>query len=246
MPPIPTPTSTTTSFTLHLPTGQATFSFPPSPTNPSQIGTRTRISIPAGSAWMPGPHWHEHYVEHVRVLKGRAKLVVSGVESTRGPGDGVVTFEKFVVHDFGRADGGKALKDGGEEGVVEVEEWTEPEDGFKQVFFYNLLSPMIDPNLGSATPTTSPNITFPLVLQLLAAIPHLDNFVDPLPFLPHNLPVLGGFLFGVKYVLTHLIYMAGSAVGRGMGYQRWVREYTPREFWEVAERGGVVGKGKGE
>jgi uncharacterized cupin superfamily protein len=77
------------------------------------------MTIPKGSTWSPGAHWHENYTEYTRVIKGRVKFTIGGVVSVKGPEDGVVTFPKYVVHDFCRAD-----VDG--EGDVVIEEWTDP------------------------------------------------------------------------------------------------------------------------
>jgi hypothetical protein len=100
-----------------------TFSFPDF-TDPSKPN-HTTISIPSGSGWAPGAHWHESYTEHVQIKKGRAEVTIGDVTRTYGPEDGVLTFPKCTIHNFGRADGGKAPAAGGDEGDVEVEEWTD-------------------------------------------------------------------------------------------------------------------------
>lgn len=83
---------------------------------------RTIISIPEHSNWGPGLHWHEAYTEHIRILRGRARITVNGVTKIYGPSDGVVTFEKFDVHDFSRADANTGQAD---DGPLEVMEWTD-------------------------------------------------------------------------------------------------------------------------
>lgn len=115
---MPSITRDNRSFTLPLPGGLVTFEYPSL--------HRTRIIIPRGSKWGPGAHWHEHYVEHVRVLRGRVKVTINGVEGVKGPEDGVATFQLFDVHDFARADGGTETDGEGDEGDVIVEEWTDP------------------------------------------------------------------------------------------------------------------------
>ncbi|KAJ9606171.1 hypothetical protein H2200_009132 [Cladophialophora chaetospira] len=243
MPPTPATTSSAKSFTLLLPAGLVTFTFPP-PEAYTTGNARTRITIPKGSTWSPGAHWHEHYTEHIRVLQGRLKLTLNGVVSIKGPEDGVVTFQKFEVHDFCRADGGAAEGEG-DDGDVVVEEWTDPEDGFKEVFFYNVMSAFADPSLGATTSTNPPNFTVPLLLQLLTTIPYVDNYVDLLPFLPNSASLVGRVLFGVKWMLTHGFYAIGGWVGWAAGYHSWVREYTPPELWIVAERGPIPRGEKG-
>ncbi|KAK4947776.1 hypothetical protein LTR10_013284 [Elasticomyces elasticus] len=212
------------SFTLELGSGLVTFSFPST--------HRTRITIPPGSLWSPGAHWHETYTEHMRVLQGQVKFTIDGTAKVIGPEDGVHTIRKYEVHDFCRADGGSGDED------VMVEEWTEPDDGFKQVFFYNVLSLFKD----SLDPTTQKAKLSPgLAVQLLRTIAHVDNFVDPLPFLPSSVSVL----FAVKYILTHSVYGLGKVLGSVLGYQVWFKGYTPEESWDVAERGATLGKVEG-
>ena len=90
-------------------------------------------------------------------------------------------------------------------------------------------------------PNQKANITPSIALQLLRTIAHVDNFVDPFPFFAgiYTVPLLGSVAFWSKYILTHGIYTFVSALGSALGYSAWIKEYTPRELWEVAERGGV-------
>ncbi|KAK5045411.1 hypothetical protein LTR84_009275 [Exophiala bonariae] len=197
----------------------------------------TLITIPPGSAWEPGAHWHESYVENVRVVKGRAWVSVNGVVKEIGPGEGSVRFELRDVHTFGRADRGRKSEDSDhEEEDVVLEEWTEPDDGFKQVFFYNLLRI-------AQTATANSSLFRPsTILQLVRVIAHVDNYADLLPFLTAYwwLP------FSLKYALVHAVYGFGSALGWAFGYQKWLKEYTPRDLWSVAERGAVTKRGREE
>lgn len=100
------------SFTLVLGSGPVTFSFPSL--------HRTRIAIPPGSLWRPGPHWHESYVEHMRVVQGTVKFTVNGTTTVVGPEDEPRIIRPYDVHDFCRADSEDCSED------VVVEEWTEP------------------------------------------------------------------------------------------------------------------------
>ncbi|KEF63067.1 uncharacterized protein A1O9_01043 [Exophiala aquamarina CBS 119918] len=205
------------SITVKLFGNQVTFTFP-SPHS-------TLITIPPGSAWEPGPHWHEAYVENVRVVQGRAWVSVNGVVREVGVGEGSVRFGLRDVHTFGRADRGRKGEPGADAGDVVIEECTEPDDGFKHVFFYNVLRTVQTSSL--ARPST--------ILQLMRTVAHVDNYVDLLPFLGSSwwLP------FSLKYALVHAVYGLGSAFAGALGYPKWSREFTPRELWGVAERGAV-------
>ncbi len=112
-----------TSISLTLPAGPVTFHFPNSDLSKS-LGKHNHciLAIPTTSSWGPGPHWHEAYTEHIQVLKGRAKVTINGISQVVGPKDGILTFEKFVIHDFCAARG-EETESGGE---VWVEEWTDP------------------------------------------------------------------------------------------------------------------------
>lgn len=98
------------SITVNLPSGLVTFTFLPN--------NHTQITIPPKSPWHPGAHWHEAYIERLRVLQGRLKVIINGHTRLVGAEDGFVTFEKYAVHDFWRADG--------VEGDVVIEEMTDP------------------------------------------------------------------------------------------------------------------------
>jgi hypothetical protein len=107
----------------------ASFTFLINPPNHEDSITSSRlITIPPRSTWTTGLHWHEEYVERVRVLQGKARVTYDGVTKDYGPEDGILRFEKFIVHGFGRADSG------GEIDTV-IEEWTEPGESFEILFF---------------------------------------------------------------------------------------------------------------
>ena len=122
-----TTTSSLDSISLKLPAGPVTFSFPSSPLAKQYTkANHSFISIPPKSPWCPGAHWHEAYTEHIKVVKGRAKVTIDGKSRLVGPEDGMMTFEKLQIHDFERADKvGKRGEDWEAEDVV-IEEWTDP------------------------------------------------------------------------------------------------------------------------
>jgi hypothetical protein len=101
----------------------------------------------------------------------------------------------FMFHEFRRADMGKKVGEGGEEGDVVVEEWTDPADGFKEVFFRNVISVFSDAN-SKIGPSDG--------LQLLTTIAWVDNYPE-IQFLPqwmgyyvsHGLREYVGWVVGV-------------------------------------------------
>lgn len=66
---------------------------------------------------------HERYTEYIQVLRGRIIVVLNGRSKVITAEDGPQVVEKFVVHEWMRADRGSDAKD---EGEVIVEEWTDP------------------------------------------------------------------------------------------------------------------------
>ena len=57
------------------PTEIVKFTFPRDFKTATVQGSRI-ITVPPGSTWETGLHWHEQYEESVRVLKGKAKVTV--------------------------------------------------------------------------------------------------------------------------------------------------------------------------
>lgn len=103
------------------------------------------------------------------------------------------------------------------------------EDGFKEVFFYNVMSIFHD-----CRNTGKPNVAE--AIQLLTTIAYVDNYVQILPF--RAIP------FSVQWALCHSLYACGTFLGWTMGYKTWYEEYTPEQLWEVAARQGECRKVK--
>lgn len=179
-------------------------------TDPSRPGL-TRITLPYKSIWTPGPHWHEKYTEFFRVLKGKVIVKLNGVAKTVGPDDGPQRVDKFVIHEFMRADIDKP-DDEKDAGDVVTEEWTDPSDGAKHVFFRNIFSRLEEPDQG----------WMPWIfLQVLFMVVHNDNFIV---FVPGRL----------TFIFTHAVYSVINVVGRICGFRKWHKEYTPKNLRQVA------------
>lgn len=90
------------------------------------------------------------------------------------------------------------------------------DDGFKDVFFYNLLGTLYDnPNRRNSR----------TVAQLGALIAYVDEY-----------PVLGNGPFWWKYVYVHAAKMVWAWRGWWLGLRPWVEEYTPERLWSIARR----------
>lgn len=191
----------------------ATFTFE---TDPDRPGI-TQITLPEKSTWSPGPHWHETHVEYFRVLQGRVLIKLGDRSRIVTPQDGAVVVEKYLIHDFMRAD--KDLpNDQKDSGDVITEEWTDPADGVKHVFFRNIFSTLQDSGYWG-------RLTFIQALYIAA------SYDDYIVFVPGR----------ASYVVTHLMYSSIRFFGPLLGLQPWIEEYTPADLRSVA-RGGKLGK----
>ncbi|KAI0159560.1 hypothetical protein GGR57DRAFT_428745 [Xylariaceae sp. FL1272] len=97
------------------------------------VPDRATITLPPGSTWTSGPHWHSTHTEFLQVLSGQAEVMLAGeVLAAVGPTDGVVTVTRNTIHEWRRSQSA-----GLDEDLV-VREWTDPKDGQKEAFFRNL------------------------------------------------------------------------------------------------------------
>ncbi|KAI0000605.1 hypothetical protein F4779DRAFT_604688 [Xylariaceae sp. FL0662B] len=113
--------------------------FPAAVTYDLSVRDQATITVPAGSTWTSGRHWHATHTEYLQVERGRAEITVGDTaRAAVEPGEGVVTVPRGVAHEWRRwrslspASSTTAAAD--DEDLV-VREWTEPRDGEKEAFF---------------------------------------------------------------------------------------------------------------
>lgn len=176
------------------------FQFDSDPSRPEII----RITLPEKSTFTVGAHWHERHTEYFRVIKGRLAIKRDGVVEVVTADDGPQRVDKFVVHDFWRADRylPEEEKDAGD---VITEEWTDPIDGIKRVFFRNVFSILQDAEKYWGRWT---------YLQALTVLAAYDEFIDILP----------GRL---SYTAVHILYASVRVVAPLIGLSSWHEAYTP-------------------
>lgn len=173
----------------------------------------TQITLPTKSVYSPGLHWHETHTEFFRVIQGRVIIVRNGIEIEVGPDDGQVRIDKFVVHNFWRADRDRPDDQKDSEDVV-TEEWTDPADGLKHVFFRNIFSTIDDQQYWGRW----------LSIQALFVASHNDEFVE----------VISGRL---SHTATHALYLLVNLAGLVLDLKSWYPEYTPEDLRSVAQYG---------
>ncbi|KAH8763594.1 hypothetical protein F5883DRAFT_559210 [Diaporthe sp. PMI_573] len=203
-------------------------------TEPHQV----TITLPASSTWSSGLHWHERHVEYLRVIKGSVQVTLDNQVRTISASDSEteVRVDRNVWHEWRRAD----IED--DEDVVVVE-LTEPEDGEKAVFFWNLNGVILKAQ-SLKCPPYMPKLLHGLLLDawvtlsLFAIFRGLDNvpvFVNVLQAFSKR-----GFVFAEKtlghtalravdVVISHIILLLASFVSLLFGIRAVREEFTPAE-----------------
>ncbi|KAL2171202.1 hypothetical protein VTG60DRAFT_3513 [Thermothelomyces hinnuleus] len=133
------------------------------------------ITLPAGSTWTSGLHWHETHTEYLRLVKGRIRLRL---------GDAVQTKPRSGGEEVAAEEEEEEEEEEEKEEVVVVER-TEPADGDKAVFFWNLNGVILEAEAEAAVPARRTTATGRLAgvwaglwttLSLWAIFDALDNF----------------------------------------------------------------------
>ncbi|KAJ1711633.1 hypothetical protein NYO67_6199 [Aspergillus flavus] len=203
-----TETKHTTTFTRP---GEVTYILP----EPSS--STVTIILPPKSAWTSGSHWHESHTEYLRVIQGVAKVTIQNRTCTYRPSDGIITIPKFAVHEWSRVLDLEDSDVNNEELIVQ--EWTDPADGLKEVFFRNLNSVILERSgkgwFGSVV----------FMLQLWTIFHKLDNW-----------PVILDGPFYVRWLLTHVVVGVGTRLGILCGLRAVYDEYTPKELIDRRSR----------
>jgi hypothetical protein len=184
----------------------------------------TRITLPNGSAWSSGLHWHNTHTEYLRLIQGSIRVALGTAEHiiTARPGQAkedqiVLIVERGVRHEWSRA----VIDDGLD---VIVEESTEPRDGMKSVFFWAVNAVVlegIERIRGSGSGIGAWFEEWLLWWKLMIVFWELDNW-----------PVFGGgyffeslFTFGILTVAGLLGWISGTKVIR--------KDIMPEDIWEL-------------
>lgn len=144
------------------------------------------ITLPSGSTWSSGLHWHESHVEYLRIVKGRVRVRLGDTvrmisAATHDTGSSIENVKETRVDKHMRHEWSRAELNG--EDVVVIER-TEPTDGEKAIFFWNLNGVILDAQSRLKTRnatgfTVRPRQTLIelwLTLNLFVIFRSLDNF----------------------------------------------------------------------
>lgn len=199
------------------------------------------ITLPRGSTWTSGLHWHETHTEYLQVLQGSIQVqlgdseqVVSATASSKPE----VEVPRFVWHAWQRA----TPHDGDDVVVVER---TVPADGEKSLFFWNLNGVILDAprmletgviSLFPSSGLRTVLLDFWVMLNLFVIFHHLDNCPVLVNF-PEKLRDSGAvsrrFLVLADRVVTRTVLYLASWVGWLLNARPLRLKYTPAE--EYAE-----------
>jgi quercetin dioxygenase-like cupin family protein len=216
------PRTNTTRQTSFTRPGNVTYSFDASK-NPLKA---TTITLPPGSPWTSGLHWHETHTEYLQIIQGAAKVTLNGTTSTYTAEDGIIVVPCYARHEWHRADAAhpQSTTD------LIVKEWTDPIDGQKEIFFRNLNSAILDANAAGLL-----NEIW-LTLQLFMIFAVLDTY--PVFWSGPKSLRLGARV--VEWVVTHAVLRLALVLGGLLGLRAVWDEYTP----ESLRRGVGTGKEK--
>jgi hypothetical protein len=186
--------------------------------------TSTRITLPMGSTWSSGLHWHNTHTEYLRLIQGSIRVVLGSAEHTitARPDEAeedqiVLIVEKGVQHEWSRA----AIDDGID---VIVEESTEPRDGMKTVFFWAVNAVVlegIERIKGSRTGLGAWIEEWLLWWKLMIVFWELDNW-----------PVFGGRYFAQSLHTFTVLSVAGW-LGWACGTKVIRKDIMPEDAWEL-------------
>jgi hypothetical protein len=246
------------------------YHIPVSPLKDDQ-NLKTTIALPRGSAWTSGLHFHATHVEYLRLVAGsifveldgqvRVFSALSGGELSIGTGNPVqsgliVQVPKYARHNWGRAEHyigsskrnmlngyDKTPEDWLDE--VVVEEWTEPSDLDKPLFFWNLngvITAPTDSTLSlrqSLAKTLMGNWWIPF--QLFVIFYELDNWPIFFSLTYRLMPYLGDTLGrwlgeNLEQLMTFALLFAARVVASILCVTAVTRERTPHDLWEAYEK----------
>jgi mannose-6-phosphate isomerase-like protein (cupin superfamily) len=190
---------------------------------------RVTITVPSGSSWTSGLHWHETHVEFLEVMQGHALVRLGDRSEIFGSEDGVIEVPKYTAHEWRRPE-----EENNNDQDLIVREWTVPADGQKEVFFRMLNSFLTEkePENIYEAPCVVPDwlrnqlSRFIVPLQLFTIFRFCDNW-----------PVLWQSKSAwLCWFVTHAMLGFSAIVGYVLGLRATYPEYLNKTLMEGATR----------
>lgn len=243
------------------------YHIPIGPLNADQHILKTTISLPHRSTWSSGLHFHTSHTEYLCLVKGsifveldgEVKILSAAAGGEVSPSTGellkkglVVVVNRYVRHNWGRANeywqnrrlSQRIIKPDDADETVLVEEWTDPSDIAKPLFFWNLNGVITAP-LGTRLPhfqalTRLILGSWWISFQLFVIFWDLDNW--PV-FITLGLRSPPGSIVSrlermTEYTATLLLLFSAKALGQLLGVSSVVQSRTPDDLWEAYKRNG--------
>ncbi|KAH7384545.1 hypothetical protein BKA66DRAFT_511738 [Pyrenochaeta sp. MPI-SDFR-AT-0127] len=237
---------------------------PPSTTNPVLKST---VALPSRSQWTSGLHYHTMHTEYLRLIKGSIFVELDGeLKFFSAKAGGEVSWrtgelltsglelkvDRYARHNWGRAEVRlvsrrlglhvKIVSPEDRDEEVIVEEWTDPADITKPLFFWNLngvITGIQDAPLSrkqSLVEVVLGNWWIPF--QLFIIFWDLDNWPVFVSVRNLGLPFLGEHMdrcFGrlVEHVMTFMVLFAAKFVGTITGTRAIAQDRTPNDLWNA-------------
>ncbi|KAL6713133.1 hypothetical protein ACLMJK_009254 [Lecanora helva] len=248
-----TNTSQRSSLTTPLPTGLK-FEFPTQPA-PNSPQPSTRVSVSPRSTWSTDLHWHVTHTEYIKVLSGAALGTINGKSFILRAQDDPKEVPRYARHEWMRFDRPeelltneqretqkrwmKEVRDKEVEKLREVDlvvdEWTDPADGEKEIFFRNMLSTFQEPGYQRGTGQLL------MYLQVLVVMWEGDNFNVMLDCQGWK----GGWRRVVEECISYAFMGFVALLGRMVGCRGVNEEYTPPylvQSWKNRNGAGDAGR----
>ena len=254
-----TKTSHLSEFTRPAP-DSVTFAFPKISENPNGQSPNipsTIVTMRPGSSYTTSLHWHVTHTEYIRVISGAALITVSNKSKVYTAEDGIAVIPRCARHEWMRFDRPahllpkpqrevqkKWMEEQGEDVIEELremdlvaEEWTDPRDGEKEVFFRNIFS-----TAGESQWKERWWGGTLILLQMMLVMWELDNLVV--------LVDLGGAGDGsgwrgaVETAVTYAVMWSAAMTGRALGLKAVHEEYTPKHLFKAWEKEKLRKKGE--
>jgi hypothetical protein len=265
--------------TYHIPISSSS----PDVAHHDQTTLKTTIALPRHSTWTSGLHFHTQHTEYLRLLRGcifvyldgEVKILSAkaggdvGVHGTRGVIESLeVEVPKYARHNWGRAkeylEANRSLGrrprreheiEDLDEDVV-VEEWTDPADLGKPLFFWNLNSVTAPSTHMSARQNMGRIVlgSWWIPFQLFIIFWDLDNwpvFLNMQNALEFNWPLFLRLRYTMpdwpkrvgsrlerwlEYFMTLVVLGAAKLLGLVLGVKAVEKYRMPVDLWEAYQK----------
>ncbi|KAK3374574.1 Cupin, RmlC-type [Podospora didyma] len=232
--------------------------FPNAVTYDLSTPNQVTITLPLKSIWSSGLHWHETHTEYLRLVKGKIRVRLGDETSIihASPQAIEIRIDRKVWHEWSRVppdnEDGSGEED--DEDVVVIER-TDPADGAKAIFFWNLNGVILKAQR-SVKPSLLPPWLFGVLMECWVTL-NLFTIFATLDNVPVLLGVRDGMLkrrrssvvavhswtdwllMWVEWTWAHATLKVALTVARLVGAEPVSKEFTPlREYndWMALNR----------